>query len=60
VSRQTLAVLAALLGLVVGLAWLLSSEGLAWWHLLGLAASIGLLVLIWRWPGIRQPNQPPP
>jgi hypothetical protein len=60
VSRQKLGLLTALLGLVVLLAWLASSEGLAWWHLLGLAASVGLLALIWRWPGIRQPTKPPP
>jgi hypothetical protein len=60
VSRQKLGLLMALLGLVVLLAWLASSEGLAWWHLLGLAASVGLLVLIWRSPGIRQPSKPPP
>ena len=59
-SRRMLAMLAALLGLAVVAAWLLSGAGLAWWHLMGLAASLGILVVIWLWPGLRQPDKPPP
>ncbi len=37
-----------------------SSAGLAWWHLVGLAASVAILAGLWFWPGLRQPRRPPP
>jgi hypothetical protein len=37
-----------------------SGSGLAWWHLVGLAASVAILAGLWFWPGLRQPRRPPP
>lgn len=43
---------------VAWMAWMHGSFGAA--HVVGLGASVLLLVLIWFWPGSRQPTQPPP
>jgi len=40
------------------IAWNDGSFGAA--HVVGLGASVVLLVLIWFWPGNQQPTRPPP
>ena len=51
-------VVLAIAAFFAGMAW---NEGhLGWAHIFGLGASVLLLVLIWFWPGNRQPTQPPP
>ena len=53
-------VLAVLAAVGVAVSWYYSKEwGLAWWHLAGMALTVFLLVLIWLWPGERQPKRPP-
>jgi hypothetical protein len=51
-------VVLAVVAVVAWIAWNDGSFGAA--HLVGLGASVVLLVLIWFWPGNRQPTQPPP
>lgn len=53
--------LATVTAVGVLVSWYLSEEtGLTWWRLLGLGLSVLFLILVWLWPGDRQPNQPPP
>jgi len=53
-------VLAVLAAVGVAVSWYFSKEsGLAWWQVLGMGLTVVLLVLIWLWPGERQPKQPP-
>lgn len=49
---------AALVAFLAWTAWYDGSFGMA--HVIGLGASVFLLVLIWFWPGNKQPTQPPP
>lgn len=35
-------------------------DGPAWFHLLGLGASVVVLLLIWLFPAGRDPQRPPP
>ena len=51
-------VVLAIVAIVAWIAWTNGSLGTA--HIIGLGASVLLLVLIWFWPGSRQPTQPPP
>ncbi len=47
--------------IVAALAWVAWNDGnIGWAHIIGLGASVLLLVLIWFWPGNWQPRQPPP
>jgi hypothetical protein len=46
-------VVLAIVAIIAWIAWTNGSLGTA--HIIGL-----LLVLIWFWPGSRQPTQPPP
>jgi hypothetical protein len=56
-SALTMVVLA----IVAIFAWLAWNEGgLGTPHVIGLGACVLLLILIWFWPGNRQPTQPPP
>lgn len=48
----------AIVAVIAWIAWTNGSFGTA--HVIGLGASVLLLVLIWFWPGNRQPTQPPP
>ena len=60
-QRIVLTGLIIMLGIVILFAWLAWNDGhfgLA--HVVGLGASVLLLLVIWFWPGIRQPTQPPP
>jgi len=60
-KRALLAAMMAILAIVVFFAWTAWNGGhLAWGHIIGLGASIALLVLIWVWPGHKQPTRPPP
>jgi hypothetical protein len=47
-----------LVAVMAWMAWTNGSFGAA--HVIGLGASVVLLVLIWFWPGNRQPTRPPP
>lgn len=51
-------VVLALVGLLAWLAW--NDGHLGWAHIVGLGASVLILVLIWFWPGTSQPTKPPP
>jgi predicted anti-sigma-YlaC factor YlaD len=51
-------VVLAIVAIIAWIAWTNGSLGTA--HIIGLGASVLLLVLIWFWPGSRQPTQPPP
>jgi hypothetical protein len=47
--------------IVAFFAWVAWNDGhIGWAHIIGLGASVLLLVLIWFWPGNWQPRQPPP
>jgi len=60
-KRTLLATVTIVLVIVIFFAWAAWNEGhLGWAHIIGLGATILLLALIWFWPGIRQPTQPPP
>jgi hypothetical protein len=49
-----------MLAIVIFLTWTAWNDGhLGWPHIIGLAASVLVLILIWFLPGIRQPTQPP-
>lgn len=53
-------VLAGLIAAGVAVSWLFSKEsGLAWWHIAGMGLTVLFLVLVWLWPGERQPKGPP-
>ncbi len=53
-----LIVVAAIAAFFAWTAWYDGSFGVP--HLVGLGASVLILVLIWFWPGNNQPTQPPP
>lgn len=59
-ARTVLTIAAVLFGVALLVSAFGSGSGLAWWHLVGLAASVAVLVGIWFWPSIRQPRRPPP
>ena len=60
-QRAVLTVMLIMLAIVIFLTWTAWNDGhLGWPHIIGLAASVLVLILIWFWPGIRQPTQPPP
>jgi hypothetical protein len=51
---------AVLLGLAAAVAWAVSrAEAIGWLHLVGVALTLLLLLLIWRWPGVEQPRRAP-
>jgi hypothetical protein len=53
-------ILAILVAAAVAVSWYLSKETqLAWWHVLGMGLTVLFLVLIFLWPGVRQPKRPP-
>ncbi len=61
VKRTLLAFMMVVLAIVAAIAWIAWTKGnFGTAHIVGLAASILLLALIWFWPGNRQPTQPPP
>lgn len=62
ITKRTLsAIMIIVLAIVAFLAWTAwNGAGVGWAHILGLAASILILALIWFWPESRQPTQPPP
>jgi len=52
--------IAVLLGLAAAVAWVISqAEGIGWLHLAGIGLTLLLLLLIWRWPGVEQPQRAP-
>jgi O-antigen/teichoic acid export membrane protein len=56
-----LTIMIIILAIVIFVAWTAWNDGyLGWAHVVGLGASVLLLILIWFWPGNRQPTQPPP
>jgi hypothetical protein len=61
-TKRTLsAAMMIVVAIVAFVAWAAWNDGhLGWAHMIGLGASVLLLVLIWLWPGSRQPTQPPP
>ena len=60
-KRALLAIMIVVLAVVVFFAWMAWNEGhLGWAHIVGLGASILVLVLVWLWSGTQQPTQPPP
>jgi len=61
IRRKLLWTLAILLVAVIAATWALSVElPIGWLHILGLAATLALLALIWFWPGRQEPTEPPP
>jgi hypothetical protein len=59
--RRLLGSLVILLLAVIGATWVLAIDlPLGWAHLLGLVATLALLVVIWLWPGRQEPTEPPP
>jgi len=60
-KKMLLAFMIAIVAIVVFLAWTAWNSGnLGVMHIVGLGASVLLLVLIWFWPGNKQPTRPPP
>ena len=45
---------------VVWSLWRSQEATFSWRHIIGFALMLLFVVLIWLWPGGRQPNQPPP
>ena len=62
ITKRVLLVIAMIvLAIVAFLAWTAwNNAQIGWAHIVGVGASVLLLVLIWFWPGNRQPTQPPP
>jgi hypothetical protein len=54
----TAMIILAIAAFVGWTAW--NDAQLGWAHIIGMGASVLLLVLIWFWPGSHQPTQPPP
>jgi len=60
-KRTLLALMIAVLAILAFFAWTAWNDGsLGMAHIVGLGASVLILVLIWFWPGTKQPTQPPP
>ena len=60
-KKTLLALMIAIVAVVAFLAWTAWNSGsLGVAHIIGLGASVLILVLIWFWPGNKQPTQPPP
>jgi O-antigen/teichoic acid export membrane protein len=58
--RVLLAATMLVVAIVAVIAWVAWNAGqIGWAHIIGLGASVLLLVLIWIWPGNWQPRQPP-
>jgi hypothetical protein len=57
--KALLSLVVAALGAILAYAGLHSTDGLAWFHLLGMGLSVLALILIWMAPG-DQPRRPPP
>ena len=62
IMKRTLsAVMIAVLAIAIFFAWTAWNDGnLGIAHIVGLGASVLILVLIWFRPGTKQPTQPPP
>jgi peptidoglycan/LPS O-acetylase OafA/YrhL len=61
IKKFLLAIMIIVLAIVIFVAWTAWNDGhLGWPHVVGLGASVLLLVVIGFWPGNRQPTQPPP
>jgi len=59
--KVVLGLIVVALGAIVLLsmtAWYYSK--LSWAHIIGMGASVLLLVVFWFWPGQNQPTRPPP
>ena len=60
-TRKTLSaitmVVVAIVAILARVAW--NDGNIGWAHMIGLGASVLLLVLIWFWPGNWQPRRPP-
>jgi hypothetical protein len=55
-------ILAILVAAGMAISWYFyfsKATNFAWWHLVGLGLTVLFLVLIWLWPGARQPKGPP-
>jgi len=60
-KRVVLSVLIGVLAAVVFVAWTAWNSGqLGWAHVVGMGASVLILVAVWLWPAGDQPTQPPP
>jgi hypothetical protein len=60
-KRVLLALMMVVLAIAAAFAWVAYNNGsLGAAHVIGLGASVLILVLIWFWPGTRQPTKPPP
>lgn len=60
-KRILSAAMMIVVGIVAALAWVAWNDGnIGWAHIIGLGASVLLLVVIWFWPGNWQLRQPPP
>ena len=60
-KKTFLALMIAVVAIVAVFAWTAWSSGnLGMAHIVGLGASVLILVLIWFWPGNKQPTRPPP
>lgn len=59
-TRRRLWSTMTLLLAAAGAAWMLwPAAPIGWAHLVGLGLAVTLLILIWTWPGVEQPRQPP-
>jgi hypothetical protein len=58
-KRRLWATLTLLLvaGAALWMIWPAASIG--WAHVAGMGVSVVLLILIWTWPGVEQPTEPP-
>ena len=60
-KKILLVTMMVVLAIVVFVAWTAWNGGhLGWAHIIGLGATVVLLVLISIWPGSQQPTRPPP
>jgi peptidoglycan/LPS O-acetylase OafA/YrhL len=60
-KKILLTIMIVVLAIVIFVAWTAWNDSqLGWAHVVGLGASVLLLILIGFWPGNRQPTQPPP
>ncbi|MFO1090031.1 MAG: hypothetical protein U1E46_10710 [Hyphomicrobiales bacterium] len=58
--KLILSLLVAVMAAVILYAAFGGTGGLGWHHLIGLGASVLVLLIIWVYPGIDQPKSPPP